>query len=303
MKNYFISDEFIKFNTSKYVEFNTSANFPNEDVSYNWLNIDYPSEHTHISSFEVLIVTNGEIINKVNGEEILMKAGDYCFLSEKTMHSIFIKKKGCSNYLTIICRSSYFINLLKSYANTIVEEFNALDGTKKYELSATYLRKIITTFISFDKPEITIKEKVLQIKIFLNYLINNAVLYDHELYENVPDWYSDFIFKLQNPYFTYKNLDELASYTPYSYSRLSILFKNIAKMTIIEYINNVKIKEAEELLKVSDLTILEITYKLNFESASYFIKLFKKYNKITPHQFRILTKKGALNINSLNKRI
>ena len=57
-------------------------------------------------------------------------------------------------------------------------------------------------------------------------------------------------------------------------------------MTPVEYINHVKILHANELLRSSSLTIEEISYKLGYESSSYFGRVFKKYNGRTPIEER-----------------
>ena len=57
-------------------------------------------------------------------------------------------------------------------------------------------------------------------------------------------------------------------------------------MTPVEYINHVKILHAIDLLRTSNLTVEEISYKLNFTSASYFIRVFKKHNGNTPNEER-----------------
>ncbi|HEY0299583.1 MAG TPA: AraC family transcriptional regulator [Arachidicoccus sp.] len=44
--------------------------------------------------------------------------------------------------------------------------------------------------------------------------------------------------------------------------------------------------EAKRLLVNGDMTIAEIAANLNFEDNSYFNRFFKKYEGITPNDFR-----------------
>ncbi|WP_257147935.1 helix-turn-helix domain-containing protein [Bacillus thuringiensis] len=57
-------------------------------------------------------------------------------------------------------------------------------------------------------------------------------------------------------------------------------------MTISKYIQREKIEEAKKLLTVTNYTLLEIGTVLNFNNQSYFTKVFKKYTKVTPKQYR-----------------
>jgi AraC-like DNA-binding protein len=50
-------------------------------------------------------------------------------------------------------------------------------------------------------------------------------------------------------------------------------------------------QEARKLILSSELSVSEISYKLNFEDNSYFTKVFKQETGITPKKFRELHKK------------
>ena len=83
---------------------------------------------------------------------------------------------------------------------------------------------------------------------------------------------------------TLKNLCGLTSVSP---QHLIRLFHKELNMSPVEYINHVKILHAIELLRSSNLTIEEISYKLGFSSPSYFGRVFKRHNGNTPHEERV----------------
>jgi len=66
----------------------------------------------------------------------------------------------------------------------------------------------------------------------------------------------------------------------------SRLFKKHLGVGVIEYINSMKVSNAKELLCQSDKTIKEVAYLVGFKDEKYFMKLFKRYEGITPSQFR-----------------
>ena len=81
-------------------------------------------------------------------------------------------------------------------------------------------------------------------------------------------------------------LDELAENVGLSPSYLSRLFHKEVGVTISRYITQKRIEAAENLLKYSDYSCIEISNYLCFNSESYFIRIFKSCTKLTPKEYR-----------------
>ncbi|GIO60724.1 MULTISPECIES: AraC family transcriptional regulator [Paenibacillus] len=71
-----------------------------------------------------------------------------------------------------------------------------------------------------------------------------------------------------------------------SYSYFSRRFKAIMGKTFTNYLNYIRITEAEKLLLTTEMTMTEIAQETGFSSSSYFIQQFKQYKNISPSQFR-----------------
>ena len=67
---------------------------------------------------------------------------------------------------------------------------------------------------------------------------------------------------------------------------LARLFKKEVNCSIVEYINNQKIRHATNLLKDSNLPIHQISQIVGISDFNYFSRLFKKYMNTTPSQYR-----------------
>ena len=78
-----------------------------------------------------------------------------------------------------------------------------------------------------------------------------------------------------------------------SYSYFSRIFKQITKHSFSEYINYVRITEAEKLLASTDMNMTEIAMRTGFSTSSYFIQQFKIYKKMSPKHFKMEFLKGA----------
>jgi AraC-like DNA-binding protein len=64
------------------------------------------------------------------------------------------------------------------------------------------------------------------------------------------------------------------------------IFKKYTGMSVIKYINEIKMGKAKQLLRETDLSIKEISYMLGFGDNKYFMKIFKMYETLTPSEYR-----------------
>ncbi len=81
-------------------------------------------------------------------------------------------------------------------------------------------------------------------------------------------------------------VDDLADYTKLSQSYLSRLFKKELGISVSDYIREKKIEKAQNLLRYSDFSLVEISNYLSFSSQSHFIQSFEKLVGLTPKKYR-----------------
>lgn len=81
-------------------------------------------------------------------------------------------------------------------------------------------------------------------------------------------------------------LQDVLDYVGYSSTQLYMLFKKQVGCSPISYFNRLKIEYACHMLKVTDMHINQICYKLGFEDSLYFSRLFSKIMGIPPSEYR-----------------
>ena len=64
------------------------------------------------------------------------------------------------------------------------------------------------------------------------------------------------------------------------------LFKEYENCTIIEYINQMRINKALELLQFESFNISQIAYQTGFEDIYYFSRVFKQIKGVSPSEYR-----------------
>ncbi len=82
------------------------------------------------------------------------------------------------------------------------------------------------------------------------------------------------------------NEKDVADRFSISYSYFSRSFKQIMNMSFKDYINYLKINEAQKLLLTTPKSIADISEELGFSSPSHFIHVFKKHKACSPKQYK-----------------
>lgn len=80
-----------------------------------------------------------------------------------------------------------------------------------------------------------------------------------------------------------ESLADIAGYTSYYFSKV---FKDITGLAVIDYIRQVRINTAKELLCVDEIKISDIPCMVGFSNPSYFYSIFKKDVGLTPSAYK-----------------
>lgn len=75
--------------------------------------------------------------------------------------------------------------------------------------------------------------------------------------------------------------------SPFYFSRL---FKRTTGYTVMEYLVKFRLTQAKYLLLQTELPVCEIADQVGFSNQSYFGKVFKRHEKLTPKEYRIARK-------------
>lgn len=94
-----------------------------------------------------------------------------------------------------------------------------------------------------------------------------------------------------NEHYTEKlTLSDIADHLRISSGHLSTTFSRYMNLTISDYIAQVKIEHAKELIDSGQYLIYEIAGQLGFDNAYYFSKVFKKVTGMSPRDYDSLHK-------------
>ncbi|WP_099468952.1 response regulator [Konateibacter massiliensis] len=87
-------------------------------------------------------------------------------------------------------------------------------------------------------------------------------------------------------YYKNLNVEFLSSLFYMSRSYCSHLFKEKTGENFVDFVNQIRIEKAKELLRNTDKKMYQISKSVGYDNVKYFFRIFKKIEGITPEQYR-----------------
>ena len=91
---------------------------------------------------------------------------------------------------------------------------------------------------------------------------------------------------VENNYMEKITIEDIANEVGLSQSHFMKYFKTYTGKGFTEYLNDYRLARAAEMLRATDLSLLEIAARSGFENLSYFNRIFKKRFGQTPREYR-----------------
>ncbi len=111
-------------------------------------------------------------------------------------------------------------------------------------------------------------------------------------YRNVIGAAKDYIMKnFQNNEISMNQVAAMVNISP---SYFSTLFRQETGTTFIEYLTEVRLEKAKELLMCTDMRSSEIGYQVGYKDSHYFSYIFKKACGCTPKEYRLRKNEGGV---------
>ena len=205
-----------------------------------------------------------------------IKSGNEFAVRER-LHDISSYVKG-SDHIGKEFIKNFYWNILSSI-NIIRMSLPSNDGDKRTEyreLSGLY--SLIEKCSSTDELSTVLDEAALSVtfrvssynKGSIKLILRNAVEY------------------LQAHYTEQISLNEVAKHTFVSTYYISRMFKKELGKNFVDFLNELRIEKAKEMLKDVRFKAYEVAEKVGIPDAHYFSRLFKKHVGVTPTEFREL---------------
>ena len=82
------------------------------------------------------------------------------------------------------------------------------------------------------------------------------------------------------------NMAVVSNYVSMNYSLFSYSFKQYTGSNFVNYLKDIRVKEAMKLLKETDMKIIEISKVVGYDNDKHFMKTFKAICGVSPGEYR-----------------
>ena len=236
--------------------------------------------HRHGNFFEVVLITSGIYSHTYQNRTEEVERGTLMLLSPYSAHQLYTKPMQATHFVTCI-EQKYFRDFAERCfptqldINSLPECFITHLEPKETDYFETLAHRLCAA-----KPSLAAADAILYLTL-MNASGNKVV---HTV--NHPDYVDELISFLNNPINLSVSASELCKDFNESTSTILRNFKKYTGYTIVAYKNQKRMALAAEMLIKSDVKITDIAYDLQYESFSYFLRVFKKEYGITPSQYR-----------------
>jgi AraC-like DNA-binding protein len=114
----------------------------------------------------------------------------------------------------------------------------------------------------------------------------------NEKKQDTKDLVNDTILYMQSELHRQLTVEDMALKHGLSTSYFSNLFRKATGMPPLDYFIHLKLQKACLLLYSSDIKVKNVATEIGYDDPYYFSRLFKKYMKVSPDQYRVLHKKS-----------
>ena len=237
-----------------------------------------PAMHYH-SSYELYYLEAGSREYFVEDKFFSVSAGDFILIPPSKFH----RTGGAYSLRTIVGFTYDFLaetytpsgikNLLRCFDETLISPPESMQGELKGLLKSLAECSSKTDF-------------AMELGVLLRKL--SKCTPDTSYDERISS-----IIKYINKHFSeIQSIEQIAEQMHVSKHHLCRIFKESMGITLIDYLNHIKIKNACNFLESSDKDMLEISQLCGFHSSAYFSNVFKGITGHSPSGYRKLLRKG-----------
>lgn len=246
--------------------------FGDRDVFYRYNSGQQLMRYGHDHDFyELFLVTDGPVRHEKNGAEEMFLTGDLVLIKSTDFHCF--PGNQTAQILNIAFTASLYTSLLELFG-TGIKVFAVKPEQERY---AGYLSKFheLVSGEHMDTEDIVLK--IILVDMFSLFVEPRQKSDSKE-----PQWFHDFVKRIsQSKVFT-GEIDSIYKETDRTPEHIARTFRKYRGMTLSEYVLDLKMQYARNLLTRSNKPILDICFETGFHNLSYFYRCFKRKYGMTP---------------------
>lgn len=247
--------------------------------------------HWH-DDVEFITIISGEMQYNINGEIILLKEGEGVFVNARQLHFGYSDNKCDCEFICVLLHPILLCSsrsVEEKYVSSLIFNENIpfchLSGRSEWEKTVLSAVRYIYNVRNDTASEMKIQRAFFDIwiSLFENVVPCQKTKLSGNHHLSV---LKDMIAFINDSYTEKVSLDMIAESGKVSKTGCCNIFRRYINKTPNEYLTELRLRKAMELLKNTDMTVLEISYAVGFSCASYFTETFRKFFGFTPTEYR-----------------
>ena len=241
--------------------------------------------HDH-NYYEYFIITSGSILHTVNGHEVEQKAGEMVFIRPRDIHRYQLGSGQNCNIINISFSTRYFELLAAYFGKDALQALIDASDPPTVLLTPSKLSVLKKTHailnVCRSKESLTIQLKTLLIDVFSHFILH----FEEQTGTGTEKWLQAVLEQMNTPDNIAEGLPALLHLSGFSHGHLCRIMKQQYGVTPIQYVTDLRLQYAANLLASTDYDILTISISVGISSLSHFITVFKKKYGVSPSRYR-----------------
>ncbi|CAI3402158.1 AraC family transcriptional regulator [Enterococcus cecorum] len=234
-----------------------------------------------LDSFLLVYVSNGSGSLQVRNQQYALNTGNIAVINCLDGYKLTADSKGWQIFWIHIngkmMKDLYKIVLDEGKNNPVFQLYGLIEIPKIWE-----------EIYAVTNSDAKIKELLINEQLF--HLINQVLKIQSEFLQTITS-HKEKIQQVRNyleeNFSSQISLDQLTEIFYINKYYLTRIYKETYQQTINQTLTQLRITKAKELLRYSKLSMVEIAVSCGFQDASYFSKVFKKIEKVSPQKYRV----------------
>jgi AraC-like DNA-binding protein len=250
-----------------------------------------PVNHYH-DFYEIYYLVSGSRTYFIKDRTYTIHKGDLVFIDNYELHRTGDTDNPEHERILIYFDKEWLASLGPAYTDLLKSPFHRKEHTLSLKLSdQTAMEQLLFTMVTEQeqKPlgwELHLQALLMQFMILCGRLAaeepGHAPENYHPLHRKMTE-ITGFINQNYKSNLTLTIISETFSISPSYFCRN---FKEFSGFTFIEYLNTIRVREAQRLLRETKTKVIDISEQSGFESIAHFGRVYKQLTKQSPLQYR-----------------
>jgi YesN/AraC family two-component response regulator len=243
--------------------------------------------------YEINYLLSGERFYFVKNRTYAMKQGEMIFIGVNDLHKTAETKEAVHERINISFREEYIHRLADpSIRELLLVPFRQETRMLRFNIhEQSFVEGLLFGMLKETQQKHSCSE------LYIGSLMTQLLIYTHRMTTRQNSQPFEYVSPL------HKKISEVSEYVTGHYIEpltltgvsehfyispyyLSRSFKQITGFTFVEYVNNVRIKEAQRLLRETRMKVAQIAELTGFESIVHFGRVFRQITRLSPLEYR-----------------